>query len=147
MTDRGEIDGIRALLSSKPRPVGWAERRQRLDEVGSAWPVAGDIKLSTVDVDGVAGEWSIAPGSDESRVLMFPARRRLLLRLHCKPPPHGDRGRARRRSARSPLAIAWPPSIRFPQPSMTRLSRGAFCAGKASAQGASPSAATVPAAA
>ena len=38
MTDRSEIEAIRALLSSKPRPAGWAERRQRLDEVGSAWP-------------------------------------------------------------------------------------------------------------
>jgi monoterpene epsilon-lactone hydrolase len=34
-----EIDAIRALLGSKPRPVGWIERRQRLDEVGSIWPV------------------------------------------------------------------------------------------------------------
>jgi acetyl esterase/lipase len=71
MTDRSEIEAIRALLSSQPRPAGWAERRQRLDEVGSAWPVAEDIKLSAVDLDGVPGEWSIAPGSDESRVLMF----------------------------------------------------------------------------
>jgi epsilon-lactone hydrolase len=33
--------------------------------------VADDIKLSAVDLDGVPGEWSIAPGSDESRVLIF----------------------------------------------------------------------------
>jgi acetyl esterase/lipase len=71
MTDRSEIDAIRALLGSQPRPAGWAERRKRLDEVGSVWPVADDIKVSGVDVDGVPGEWSIAPGSDESRVLMF----------------------------------------------------------------------------
>jgi epsilon-lactone hydrolase len=37
-----EIDAVRALLSSKPRPVGWTERRQRLDEVGSVWQVADD---------------------------------------------------------------------------------------------------------
>ena len=66
-----EIDAIRALLSSKPRPVGWAERRQRLDEVGSAWPVADDIRLDPVDLGGVPGEFSMAPGSDPSRVLMF----------------------------------------------------------------------------
>lgn len=71
MTDRSEIEAIRALLSSKPRPAGWAERRQRLDEVGSAWPVANDVKLGAVDLDGIPGEWSITPGSDESRVLMF----------------------------------------------------------------------------
>jgi epsilon-lactone hydrolase len=71
MTDRSEIEAIRALLSSKPRPAGWAERRQRLDEVGSVWPVAVDIKLSAIDLDGIPGEWSIAPGSDANRVLMF----------------------------------------------------------------------------
>jgi epsilon-lactone hydrolase len=68
---QGEIETIRALLSSKPRPVGWPERRKRLDEVGSIWPVADDVKLTEVDAGGVSGEWSIAPGSDPSRVLMF----------------------------------------------------------------------------
>ena len=68
---QGEIDAIRALLSAKPRPVGWGERRQRLDEVGSVWPAATDVKLEPVDLGGVPGEWSSAPGSDASRVLMF----------------------------------------------------------------------------
>jgi monoterpene epsilon-lactone hydrolase len=66
-----EIDNIRALLQSKPRPVGWAERRHRLDDIGSVWPVADDVKLESVDVDALGGEWSIAPNSDPSRVLMF----------------------------------------------------------------------------
>ncbi|MCK1640929.1 alpha/beta hydrolase [Bradyrhizobium sp. 157] len=66
-----EIDAIRALLGSKPRPVGWAERRQRLDEVGSTWPMASDVECEPVDCAGVAGEWSIAPGSDTSRVLLY----------------------------------------------------------------------------
>ena len=68
---QSEIEGIRALLSSKPRPVGWLERRKRLDSVGSVWPVAEDVQLATVDVNGLPGEWSIVPGSDPSRVLMF----------------------------------------------------------------------------
>jgi epsilon-lactone hydrolase len=66
-----EIDAIRALLSAKPRPVGWAERRSRLDEVGSVWPVADDVKLEAADLDGVPGEWSVAPGAEASRALMF----------------------------------------------------------------------------
>src|SRR5215510_13525115 len=68
---QSEIDAIRALLSSKPRPVGWSERRQRIDEVGSVWPVADDVMLTAVDVGGVPGEWSSVPGSDPTRVLMF----------------------------------------------------------------------------
>lgn len=69
--DQNEIEVIRALLASKPRPVDWAERRRRLDEVGSVWPIADDVEISMVDIDGVPGEWSIVPGSDASRALLF----------------------------------------------------------------------------
>src|SRR5579859_7470556 len=68
---QSEIDAIRALLSSKPRPVGWSERRERIDEVGAVWPVADDVTLEPVDAGGVPGEWSSVPGSDRSRVLLF----------------------------------------------------------------------------
>jgi acetyl esterase/lipase len=69
--DHSEIDAIRALLGSKPRPVGWSQRRQRIEEVGAVWPVADDVTLEAVDCDGVSGEWSLAPGSDPSRVLIY----------------------------------------------------------------------------
>jgi epsilon-lactone hydrolase len=70
--DKGEIDAIRSLLSSKPRPEGWEERRKRLDEVGSIWPVAGDISLEPVTLNGsLPAEWSLAPYSDATRVLLF----------------------------------------------------------------------------
>jgi epsilon-lactone hydrolase len=68
---QSEIDAIRALLSSKPRPVGWQQRRRRIAEVGSVWPAADDIKVERADIDGVPGECSIAPGSDASRVLLY----------------------------------------------------------------------------
>jgi epsilon-lactone hydrolase len=68
---QGEIDAIRALLSSRPRPAGWADRRERIEEVGTVTPVAADIRFTAVDAGGVAAEWSIAPGSDASRVLIF----------------------------------------------------------------------------
>jgi epsilon-lactone hydrolase len=66
-----EIDAIRALLSAKPRPVGWEERRRRIEEVGAVSPVADDVTLDAVDLDGVEGEWSIVPGADASRVLIY----------------------------------------------------------------------------
>ncbi|MGE5213788.1 MAG: alpha/beta hydrolase [Nitrospirota bacterium] len=68
---QSEIDSIRALLSSRPRPVGWPERRKRIEEVGAVWPVADDVEFTALDVNGVPGEYSIVPGSDASRVLMF----------------------------------------------------------------------------
>jgi acetyl esterase/lipase len=68
---QSEIEAVRGLLKSKPRPVGWLERRKRLDDVGSVWLVADDVKLTAIDVNGLSGEWSIVPGSDRSRILMF----------------------------------------------------------------------------
>jgi monoterpene epsilon-lactone hydrolase len=35
------------------------------------WPIADDVTLEPVDLNGVPGEFSLAPGSDASRVLMF----------------------------------------------------------------------------
>jgi acetyl esterase/lipase len=66
-----EIDAVRALLSSKPRPVGWAQRRKRLDEIGIVWPVADDVEFTDVDVNGLPGEYSMVPGSDAARVLLY----------------------------------------------------------------------------
>jgi acetyl esterase/lipase len=66
-----EIDAIRALLGAKPRPVGWTERRQRIEEVGSVWPVAEDVRLTSLDCDGVPAEWSATPGCDDGRVLLY----------------------------------------------------------------------------
>ena len=66
-----DIDAVRELLRSRPRPIGWAERRQRLDAIGSASPVARDIRLEAADANGVAAEWSLAQGGDPSKVLLF----------------------------------------------------------------------------
>src|SRR5262245_22701527 len=120
--DQSEIDAVRALLSAKPRPVGWAERRARIDEVGAYWPVADDVELAAVDLDGVPGEWSSVPGSDASRVLLFfhgggycsgsiRSHRRMVT----------EAGRAGRRACgRWRSAIAWRPSIPSLPPSTTR---------------------------
>ncbi len=66
-----EINEIRTLLTSRPRPVGWAERRARIEEVGAAWPPAPDIALTPVQIGGFSAEWSQAPGVDPARVLLF----------------------------------------------------------------------------
>jgi monoterpene epsilon-lactone hydrolase len=68
---KSEIDAIREMLRARARPVGWAERRERLDAIGQVSPVEPDIKLEAVDAGGVPAEWSLAPGSDAAKVLMF----------------------------------------------------------------------------
>jgi epsilon-lactone hydrolase len=66
-----EIQAVRALLSSQPRPVGWAERRERLDAVASIDGVAPDIRFEPTRTGQCNAEWSLAPGSDASKVLLF----------------------------------------------------------------------------
>jgi acetyl esterase/lipase len=66
-----EIEVVRALLGSKPRPVGWEERRARLDEVGAVWPVADDVRFEKVDIGGIPAEFSSVAGADPSGVLLF----------------------------------------------------------------------------
>lgn len=64
------MDAVRALLLSQPRPIGFAERRQRLDAIG-AYPISADIALQAEIIDGLPVEWSLAPGSDPARALLF----------------------------------------------------------------------------
>ena len=99
-----EIDAIRALLTSKPRPVSWSERRERIDEIGATWPVADDVRLEEVDVDGVPANGRSCRERCRARTDVLP-RRRLLLGLDRQPSPHGDRGRARRAHAHAGGAI------------------------------------------
>ncbi len=66
-----EIAALRALLTSRPRPTSVAERRERLDALGSAYPTAEDIRLEPVSAGGVPAEWSLAPGADAARVLLY----------------------------------------------------------------------------
>jgi epsilon-lactone hydrolase len=66
-----EIQAIRDLLASRPRPIGWGARRQRLDDLGSTWPIADDVRIEPADLGGVRGEWSIVPGSEDSQVLLY----------------------------------------------------------------------------
>ncbi|MEP6968429.1 MAG: alpha/beta hydrolase [Pseudomonadota bacterium] len=65
------IEGVRRLLASRPRPTTLAERRERLDEIGSADGVAADIRFDAAQIGGVAAEWSLTPGAEVSRLLMF----------------------------------------------------------------------------
>lgn len=65
------IADVKALLAAKPRPVGWGERRARIEEVGAVTPVAPDIALEPAVLGGVPAEWSRAPGADPSRALIF----------------------------------------------------------------------------
>ncbi|HMF68076.1 MAG TPA: alpha/beta hydrolase fold domain-containing protein, partial [Phyllobacterium sp.] len=66
-----EIDTVRALLQSHPRPSSLAERRQRLDLVAAEDPIAPDIGFKRQMVGMREAEWSLALESDTSKTLLF----------------------------------------------------------------------------
>ncbi len=66
-----EIDSVRGLLTGRPRPVGWTQRRARMEEVCAADGIPPGITFTPAEIAGIPAEWSAAPGSDASRVLLF----------------------------------------------------------------------------
>jgi acetyl esterase/lipase len=66
-----EIDAIRRMLASRPRPASLAERRQRLDGLGEQYPMSADVRVEPADARGVPAEWTTTPGADPARVILF----------------------------------------------------------------------------
>ena len=66
-----EIDAIREMLAARPRPVGLAERRERLDGLGAGYSLPADVQVVPVDAGGVNAEWTSTPGADPGRVILF----------------------------------------------------------------------------
>jgi acetyl esterase/lipase len=66
-----EIEIVRNLLASEPRPAGFAERRERLVSLFTRYAVASDVFVESVEINGVGGEWTITPVADPTRVVMF----------------------------------------------------------------------------
>ncbi|MGO4329112.1 alpha/beta hydrolase [Cupriavidus sp. 2TAF22] len=66
-----QIEAVRNLLASQPRPGELSERRKRLDSLLGRYPVAPDVQVEAANVDGVPAEWTMTPAADPARVLVF----------------------------------------------------------------------------
>jgi len=66
-----QIDVIRNLLASRPRPAALSERRERLNALGAQYPVPSDVQCEPVTANGVPAEWTIAADADPTRIVMF----------------------------------------------------------------------------
>jgi len=66
-----DIAAIRALLASRARPTGAAERRERLDDFGRALGVPEDARLEPIEINGVPAEWSTTPEADATRAVLY----------------------------------------------------------------------------
>lgn len=66
-----EIDAVQQFLRAQPRPADLAARRARLDSFGRPDALPPDVRVVPVDAGGVPGEWTLCPGGDPGRVLIF----------------------------------------------------------------------------
>ena len=66
-----EIEDIRRLLASRPRPTSLAERRARLDWIGQRYALPADVRVTPVSAGGVAAEWLDPPGIDPDAAVLF----------------------------------------------------------------------------
>ncbi|MFS8038319.1 alpha/beta hydrolase [Xanthobacter sp. AM11] len=69
--ETSEMIALRELLAANPRPRTLEEQRERMEAVTAVDSVDHDISLIAVNAGGVPGEWSLAPGADVARVLLF----------------------------------------------------------------------------
>lgn len=68
---KGEVDAIREMLRSRPRPAGLPERRERLDGLAAAFALPPDVRTQSVQAGGVPAEWTETPGVEPGRVILF----------------------------------------------------------------------------
>jgi acetyl esterase/lipase len=66
-----EIEVIRQILSTNPRPAELSERRRRLDALGGQYPTPADVIVEAADANGVSAEWTVSPEADPARVILY----------------------------------------------------------------------------
>src|SRR5215207_4991111 len=66
-----EIEAICAQLAAHPRPANLAERRKRLDALGTQYALLPDVSVEPVTANGVPAEWTSTPGANPAHVILF----------------------------------------------------------------------------
>jgi len=66
-----EIQTVREILASSPRPAGLNERRKRLDALATRYSLPADLRVETADANGVAAEWTMTPEAEPARAVLF----------------------------------------------------------------------------
>lgn len=69
--NNAEIDTVREMLASSPRPAGLNERRKRLDALGTQYSLPADLRVEAADANGVAAEWTMTPEAEPARAVLF----------------------------------------------------------------------------
>jgi epsilon-lactone hydrolase len=65
-----EIEAIRAQLAAHPRPENLAERRKRLDALGTQYVLPAHVRVEPETAPGVPAEWTTTPGANLAHVIL-----------------------------------------------------------------------------
>lgn len=66
-----EIQKLRALLASRPAADDLAGRRRNMDANAKTFPLDPAITVEAVSAGGVPAEWTVSPGADVGRVVLY----------------------------------------------------------------------------
>ena len=66
-----ELDALRKVFASRPKPKDIAEMRQNIDARGLAYGVASDVTVEVIDAGGVKAEWTRTPNADPHRTILY----------------------------------------------------------------------------
>lgn len=68
-----QLDKLLAIFAKSPTLGSQSieEERANLDEGGARFKVPDDVTLESVDVDGVPGEFLVAPGASDNKVVLY----------------------------------------------------------------------------
>ena len=62
-----EIEAIRAQLVAHSRPANLAERRKRLDALGTQYVLPAHVRVESETANGVPTEWTTTPGATSAQ--------------------------------------------------------------------------------
>lgn len=68
-----QLDKLLAIFTMQPAlgTLTLEQERRNLDEGGARFKVPADVKIEAIDVDGVPGEFLVAPAASDHRVVLY----------------------------------------------------------------------------
>ena len=69
--NKSEIEVFRALIGGRPRPADIAGMRIRSDAMGLDNPIAPDVVIEPIVINGINAEWTTTPNANHERALLY----------------------------------------------------------------------------
>ena len=66
-----QVDLVRRMLASSPRPADLLERRNRIESLSANYTLPSDVQVEPVMANGVPAEWTTTPEANPASAVMF----------------------------------------------------------------------------